>query len=85
VALVSARLGDTHRAEYELSQALATDAGNSSTASDTIQTYEVLHRRNKVLESLQQAPKYRLQELGRLPDFSELRRDPLFQQLLQKP
>ena len=85
LALVSARLGDAHRAEFELSQALSTESGNTAATSDVVQVYEVLKQRNKSIEILRQAPRYVLDEISRQPDLKELRQDRRFQELLQKP
>jgi tetratricopeptide (TPR) repeat protein len=86
LALLSARLGDTHRASYELSQALAMAGGSSvPVIPNAAETYEVLQQRSRAIELLQRAPRSLLEELGRVPDLVELRQDPRFQQLLQKP
>lgn len=84
LALVSARLGDAPQAEYELSQALLTETGNTvSSPGDKVQAYEALKQRDKSIEILQQAPRYLLDELARQPDLKELRQDRRFQQLFQ--
>jgi tetratricopeptide (TPR) repeat protein len=85
LALVSARLGDTHRATYELSQALSTDLNNAAVTADVVQALEVLKQRDRSIEILQKAPRSLLEELGRLPDLIGLRQDRRFQQLFQKP
>jgi serine/threonine protein kinase/tetratricopeptide (TPR) repeat protein len=84
LALVSARLGDAHQAECELSQALSSESGNTVTA-DAVQVCEVLKQRDKSMEILQQAPRFLLDGLARQPDLKELRQDRRFQQLLQAP
>jgi tetratricopeptide (TPR) repeat protein len=86
LALLSARLGDTHRASYELSQALAMDTGEATlTVANAVQAYEVLKQRDAALALLQHAPRSLWEELARMPDFAELHQDPRFQQLFQKP
>ncbi len=84
LALLSARLGDMHRASFELSQALGMDGGNAPATPDAVQALEVLKQRDKAIEILQKAPRSLLEELGRVPDLIDLRQDPRFLQLLQK-
>jgi serine/threonine protein kinase/tetratricopeptide (TPR) repeat protein len=86
LALLSARLGETHRASFELSQAMAMDSSSDAAGiANAVQTFEVLNQREKALDLLQKAPRSLLQELARVPDLMELRQDPRFQQLFQKP
>jgi tetratricopeptide (TPR) repeat protein len=85
LALLSARLGEQHRASYELSQALAMDSGDATATAIAAQAFEVLNQRERAIELLQKAPHTLLEELARVPDLIELRQDPRFQQLLQKP
>ena len=81
LALLMARLGDTQRASYELSQALATDSGNGAVTADTVQALEILKQRDRAIAILQKAPLSLLEELNRMPDLTELRRDRRFRQL----
>uniref|UniRef100_Q020E8 Serine/threonine protein kinase with TPR repeats n=1 Tax=Solibacter usitatus (strain Ellin6076) TaxID=234267 RepID=Q020E8_SOLUE len=85
LALLSARLGESHRASYELAQALAMDSNDATGIANAVQTLEVLNLREKALDLLQKAPRSLLEELARVPDLMELRQDPRFQQLFQKP
>ncbi len=86
LALLSARLGDTHRASYELTQALAMDTGEATlTVTNAVQAFEVLKQRDQALALLQRAPRSLWEELARVPDLVELRQDQRFQQLFQKP
>jgi tetratricopeptide (TPR) repeat protein len=68
LALVSARLGDAHRATYELSQVSSMEPGNTAATSDVVQAFEVLKQREKAIEILQQASRSLLEGLSRLPD-----------------
>jgi len=85
LALLAARLGDTERASYELSQVLGTDSGDGAVTADTVQTLEILKQRDKAIAILEKATPSLLQELNRMPDLAELRQDRQFRQLLEKP
>ena len=84
LALLSALLGDTRRAEYELSQVLSTESGNTVVISEAVKTFEVLKLRDKSIDLLRSAPRYLLEELSRQPDLRQLQQDRRFQQLMQK-
>jgi tetratricopeptide (TPR) repeat protein len=83
LAQVSAQLGNSGRAEFELRQALAMQPENGMVMREAALTYEVLGHRDKGLEILLDAPLQTLQELGRAPDAKALREDLRFKNLLQ--
>ncbi len=85
LALLSARLGESHRASFELLQALAMSSNNATVTTDVVQVFEVLKQRDRAIEVLQKAPRSVLEETARVPDLIELRQDRRFQQLIQKP
>ena len=82
LALVSAFLGDSRRAQAEASQALAMEPENSIVQREAAIMYEVLHQREDTLRLLTHASKRLLEELSRQPDVKGLQKDPRFQELL---
>jgi serine/threonine-protein kinase len=83
LALVSAYLGDSGRAQAEAAQALAMEPENAIVLRGAAMTYEALHQRDETLRLLQRTPKRLLEELSRQPDMKDLQKDPRFQELLQ--
>ena len=83
LALVSAFLGDSHRARFEASQALSLEPENAIVMREAAIMYEVLGQREETLLVLQRAPRRLLEELSRQPDVKELRQDPRFQELIR--
>jgi hypothetical protein len=61
------------------------DSSDATGIANAVQTFEVLNQREKALDLLQKAPRSLLEELARVPDLIELRRDPRFQQMFKKP
>jgi Flp pilus assembly protein TadD len=68
LGLICAELGDSRRAEFELSQALSLGPGNAAVVREAAIAYEALGRRDKAAEILRGAPARTLQELSRHPD-----------------
>ena len=83
LALVSAFLGDSHRARFEASQALSLEPENAIVMREAAIMYEVLGQREETLVVLQRAPRRLLEELSRQPDVKDLRQDPRFQELIR--
>jgi tetratricopeptide (TPR) repeat protein len=83
LALVSAFLGDSHRARFEASRALSLEPENAIVMREAAIMYEVLGQREETLLVLQRAPRRLLEELSRQPDVKELRQDPRFQELIR--
>jgi len=84
LAQVSARLGNSGRAEFELRQALSMEPENAIVTHHAVVTYEILQLREKSLDLLRGVPVQALEELGRSPDAKDLRQDPRFEDLIQK-
>ncbi len=84
LALVTARLGDKSRAEFELSQALRLENAPVGARVDVVQTWEVLGERAQALKVLNGATPALLEEVARQPDLKELRRDPRFLEMLKR-
>ena len=84
LALLSARLGDTGRAESEINQALRMDPESVDVMRDAVFTYEILQERQRTLDVLRNAPVYLLERLNREPDFRDLQKDVQFQELIHK-
>ncbi len=82
LALVSAFLGDSRRAQAEASQALAMEPDNAIVIREAAIMYEALHQREDTLQLLRNAPRHVLEELNRQPDVKGLQKDPSFQKLL---
>lgn len=77
------RLGDSSAGRNEIEQALHFAPDNTPVLRNAALAYEALHRRNRVLELLRDAPAGLLQELDRHPDMTAVHRDPQFIQLLK--
>jgi serine/threonine-protein kinase len=84
LAMLCARDGDISRAESEIGQALRMDPENVEVMRDAVFTYEILHERQRTLEVLRNAPAHLLGRLSREPDFSDLKEDHQFQELIRK-
>ena len=84
VAYCAARIGDSGRAESEISQALKSSPGDKGVIRNAVLTYEVLGQRDKAMVLLGRAPRELLHELQRHPDLAEFCQDPRFQQLVVK-
>jgi tetratricopeptide (TPR) repeat protein len=77
-----ARVGDTHRAEGEIAQALHLGRADSEVQWMAALTYEALHHRDDTLRLLATVPTAVLRQLSRYPDMAELRQDGRFIDLL---
>ena len=78
VACVAARLGDSKRAEDEISQALELSPADTKVILSAVLTYEALGQRAQAIKVLGLAGPDFLQEINRQPDLAEFRRDPRF-------
>jgi serine/threonine protein kinase/tetratricopeptide (TPR) repeat protein len=84
VAYFAARLGDTRRAEDEISQALQLTPGDNNIVRRAVLTYETLGQRERGLAVLDKATPELLRELDRQPDLADFCLDPRFQQLISR-
>jgi len=83
LAYLAASLGDRHRAESEIAQALQlSQIDNTDVRWMAVATYEVLGRRNDALALLEVSSPELVADLSRWPDLADLHRDPRFIQLL---
>lgn len=82
VAYFSARLGDPHRAEDEIAQALQSSPGNARVTLRAVLTYDVLGRRQEAMSLLSSAPPELLREIERDPDLADFTRDLRFKRLV---
>jgi tetratricopeptide (TPR) repeat protein len=73
LGLICAELGDARRAEFEVSQALALEPGNTAVVREAAIAYEALGRHDQALQLLRKAPARTLSELSRHPDMKQLR------------
>jgi tetratricopeptide (TPR) repeat protein len=81
LALLFALLGERHRAEFEIAQALSMGAGNFRVLRYAAFMFETLGEREKTLQVLGNAPQGLLDELSIQPDMKDLQRDRRFQEL----
>jgi serine/threonine protein kinase/tetratricopeptide (TPR) repeat protein len=84
VAYLSARLGDSKRAEEEISQAMELSPRENKVIRKAVLVYEVLHQRNRAIGVLSGASPELLHELDRQPDLAEFRQDSRFRELVAK-
>jgi tetratricopeptide (TPR) repeat protein len=84
VAYCAARLGDTKRAEVEISQALKSSPGDNKVIGNTVLTYEALHQREKAIGVVRGATPQLLHQLCRHPDLADFCQDPRYQLLLNQ-
>jgi Flp pilus assembly protein TadD len=82
LAYLCAQLGDGHRAESEIAQALQLSPQDADTRWTAALTYEVLGRRDITLGLVAGFPAELLADFSRRPEVEELRKDPRFMQLL---
>jgi serine/threonine protein kinase/tetratricopeptide (TPR) repeat protein len=82
VAYLAARLGDTKRAQDEISQALELSPGDTKVIRKAVLTYEALGQRDQAIKELSGAPPEVFQELNRQPDLADFRRDLRFKQVV---
>lgn len=80
---LAAGVGDSRRAESELSQALALDPGDSSILREAFVGFASLGLRDRALEILSRAPAGTVSGLARSPDADPIRGDPRFEQIVQ--
>lgn len=73
LALICAELGDSRRADFELSQALSIAPENASVLREAAIAYEALGRRDRAVELLNAASVRTLSELSRHPDMKGVR------------
>ena len=84
-AYFAARSGEPTWAQAEIAQALHSSPGDNRIVRHAVLTYEVLGRRDEALASLTTATPELLRELDQDPDLLDLRRDPRFRQVIEKP
>ena len=82
VAYFAARLGDTKRAQDEISQALQLSPGDSKVIRKAVLTYEALGLRDRAIQVLSGATPELFQELDRQPDLADFRQDIRFKQVV---
>jgi serine/threonine protein kinase len=84
LALISAQLGDSRQAEFEVNQALAFEPENTMVMREAVIAYEVMRQRDKTLDLLRRAPSTLVRELNRQPDLKDLRQDSRFRAMISK-
>lgn len=84
LAYVFARLGDAHRAEDEITQALQLAPGDNKVIRKAVLTFEALGQREKAIGVLGPATPQLLHELDRQPDLADFRQDLRFKELVSK-
>lgn len=82
VAYFSVRLGDRHRAEDEIAQALQSSPGNARVLLRAVLTYDLLGQRQEAMSILSSAPAELLREIDRDPDLADFSRDLRFKRLV---
>ncbi|MBC8167676.1 MAG: tetratricopeptide repeat protein [Bryobacteraceae bacterium] len=81
LAHLAARLGDFHRAEEEIRQAINLFPADSDTQFNAALTFEAIGKREQTFEVLRSASRQTLDDLSRSPDLADLASDPRFIQL----
>jgi len=84
VAYFSARLGDSARAEDEISQAKELSPSDTKVIRRAVLTYEALGLRDQAIDALRDATPELLRELDRQPDLAGFRQDSRFKQVVAK-
>jgi tetratricopeptide (TPR) repeat protein len=82
VAYFAAQLGDTKRAQDEISQALQLSPGDNKVIRKAVLTYEALGQRDRAIQVLTGATPELFQELDRQPDLADFRQDIRFKQVV---
>jgi tetratricopeptide (TPR) repeat protein len=82
VAYFSVRLGDRHRAEDEIAQALQSSPGNARVILRAVLTYEALGLRQQAMSILSSATAELLREIDRDPDLADFSQDLRFKRLV---
>jgi eukaryotic-like serine/threonine-protein kinase len=82
VAYLAAQLGDTKRAQDEISQALQLLPGDNKVIRKAVLTYEALGLRDRAIQVLSGAAPELFQELNRQPDLADFRQDIRFKQVV---
>jgi hypothetical protein len=82
LAYFSASLGESHRAESEIAQAIQLSPNDINVRSIAVWTYEVLGRRNDALTILNASSAELLADISGWRDLADLHRDSRFTQLL---
>jgi tetratricopeptide (TPR) repeat protein len=82
VAYLAAQLGDTKRAQDEISQALQLAPGDNKVIRKAVLTYEALGLRDRAIQVLSGAAPELFQELDRQPDLADFRQDIRFKQVV---
>jgi tetratricopeptide (TPR) repeat protein len=82
VAYLAAQLGDTKRAQDEISQALQLAPGDNKVIRKAVLTYEALGQRDRAIQVLSGAAPELFQELDRQPDLADFRQDIRFKQVV---
>jgi serine/threonine-protein kinase len=85
LAYLCARLGDAHRAEVEIAQALGATPDGADAQWMAALTYEVLGKRDEALRVLRSAPPELLADLARWPEAADLTHDERFSKMLPTP
>jgi Flp pilus assembly protein TadD len=83
LAYLCARLDDSKRADFEITQAVEMEAGDSRVLRWAALTYETLGERAKTLEIARRASMPVLNELNHQPDVAGLQKDLGFQEILK--
>jgi len=84
VAYFSARLGDTKRAEDEITQAVQLSPGDDEVVRCSVLTYKILGQQDRAIEALSRATPQLMAELYRHPDLADFRDNPRFKELVAK-
>jgi tetratricopeptide (TPR) repeat protein len=79
-----AGLGDSSRAQSELTQALALEPENATVLRQAVIAYELLGMRARALTVLERAPAPLVTELSKHPDCQSLAHDSRFAELMQR-
>jgi serine/threonine-protein kinase len=82
VAYFAAQLGDTKRAQDEISQALQLSPSDNKVIRKAVLTYEALGLRDRAIQVLSGAAPELFQELDRQPDLADFRQDIRFKQVV---
>ena len=82
VAYFAARLGDSIRAEDEISQALQLSPSDNKVIRMAVLAYEAMGQRDQAIQVLSGATPELFEELDRQPDLADFRQDTRFKQVV---